>query len=174
MRTSRWRWARWIGIGAAVLLVGFVGLSAIGANTGDHTMASVTYAQRPPHSGDHSPVWQKCGFYREPVGDEHAVHSLEHGSVWIAYRPNLAADQIELLRPLAGVEEQVIVSPYPGLTSALVVTSWGHQQSFDTVDIGQLEAAIQTLRTSGQAPEPNGGCDGPNLFFSGATGDPEP
>ena len=173
MRTKRRYIAKWIGIALAALVVLLVGIAVLSATGGDHTLRSVTYAQRPPHSGDHSPVWQKCGFYREPIGDEHAVHSLEHGSVWIAYRPDLPADQIDLLRPLAGVREQVIVSPYPDLTTALVVTSWGHQQSFDTVDIPQLEQAIQTLRNSEQAPEPNGGCDGPNLWFSGATGNPE-
>ena len=33
--------------------------------------------------GEHNPVWQNCGFYNKPVRDESAVHSLEHGAVWI-------------------------------------------------------------------------------------------
>src|SRR5512143_4106032 len=36
----------------------------------------------PPVGGDHDEVPQTCGVYTEPVGTWHAVHSLEHGSVW--------------------------------------------------------------------------------------------
>jgi hypothetical protein len=173
MRTRRRRVAKWVGIGFGVLILVVLGFSLMGATSGDHTLRSVAYAQHPPHSGDHSPVWQRCGFYGDPIEDEHAVHSLEHGVVWIAFHPDLPADQIDLLRPLAGVEQHVIVSPYPGLSASVVVTGWGHQLSFDTVDVAQLEQAVQALRNSDQAPEPGGSCEGPNLWFSGGTGDPE-
>ena len=72
-------WSVRLAAGGALLIVAFMTLSAV---TGDHTLGSVTYAQVPPHSGDHSPVWQKCGFYVETVDNRHAVHTLEHGAVW--------------------------------------------------------------------------------------------
>src|SRR3954468_21345098 len=44
----------------------------------EHTEGPVEYAQIPPVGGMHNPVLQNCGFYSKPVGNEHAVHSLEH------------------------------------------------------------------------------------------------
>ena len=59
----------------------------------DHTTEPVEYPQNPPVGGDHNPVWQNCGYYDEPVRNENAVHSLEHGAVWITYQPDLPQDQ---------------------------------------------------------------------------------
>ena len=56
-----------------------------------HTEGIVDYDRRPPAGGAHNPVWWNCGFYDEPVVDESAVHDLEHGVVWLAYAPDLAA-----------------------------------------------------------------------------------
>lgn len=172
-RTRRRRIARWIAGTVLVLVVLIMGFGLMSATTGNHTMRSVTYAQAPPHSGDHSPVWQRCGFYSKPVRDEHVVHSLEHGVVWIAFRPDMAANQIQLLREFEGGAEHLIVSPYPGLQPLVVVSAWGHQQSFDSLDMAALTRVVQDLRNGDDAPEAGGSCEGPNLFFSGATGSPE-
>jgi Protein of unknown function (DUF3105) len=159
-------------VGLAILLV--VGFSFLGAVTGTHTLRSVTYAEIPPHSGDHSPVWQRCGFYSEPVGNEHAVHSLEHGAVWITYQPNLTPDQVDVLRAMARAEDKLLVSPFIGLPAPIVVASWGQQVRLDSAKDPQLDASVRDFLNNPQAPEPDGGCDGPNLLLTGAVGNPEP
>jgi hypothetical protein len=53
----------------------------------EHTEGNVDYEQSLPVDGEHNPVWQNCGFYDKPVRSENAVHSLEHGAVWITYQP---------------------------------------------------------------------------------------
>ena len=157
---------------AVILVLGLAALT-IGAVTGDHTLGSVAYAQVPPHSGDHSPVWQRCGFYTEPVGNEHAVHSLEHGAVWITYQPNLPSAQIEVLRTVMGIHKDAIVSPYPDLPAPVVVSVWGRQVHLDAADEARLAQTLHDLRNGPAAPEPGAGCDGPNLRISGATGNPK-
>jgi hypothetical protein len=158
-------------VGVAVLLL--AAFLVLGAVTGNHTLGSVSYAQVPPHSGDHSPVWQRCGFYGEPVGDEHAVHSLEHGAVWITHQPDLPPAQIEALRAVTQSQKDVLVSPYPGLPAPVVVSVWGRQVRLDAVDDAQLAKTLHDIRSGPAAPEPGGGCDGPNLWLTGATGNPE-
>ena len=62
-------------------------VSTIAITSRNHVDQDIDYPQSPPIGGDHNPVWQNCGVYRDPVLDEMAVHSLEHGAVWITYRP---------------------------------------------------------------------------------------
>jgi hypothetical protein len=99
----------------------------------DHTTDPVQYPQDPPAGGPHDPTPLACGAYDTPVRNENAVHSLEHGAVWITYRPDLSASDVSDLDRFAR-QSEVIVSPYLGLDSAVVLTSWGTQLRLDAVD----------------------------------------
>ncbi len=91
-----------------------VGIQSFAITERAHVETPVLYGQIPPVGGNHAPIWQNCGFYSAPVANENAVHSLEHGAVWITYRPDLSADQVDLLRQLAARQTFVLVSPHPG------------------------------------------------------------
>ena len=52
-----------------------------------HTTDPVTYTETPPAGGPHDPVWEDCGVYTQQLRNENVVHALEHGTVWITYRP---------------------------------------------------------------------------------------
>lgn len=108
-----------------------------------HTADPVLYEQVPPVGGPHAGVPQACGFYDRYVFNEHAVHSLEHGAVWITYDPSLAGDDLETLKAMA-TQPYVLVSPYPGLPSAIVVSAWGHQMTLDSVDEDKINAFRST------------------------------
>ena len=71
---------------------GIPGLLTFAVASAAHVEGAVDYPQDPPAGGPHAEVWQNCGFYDEPVVKERAVHSQEHGAVWITYRPDLPAD----------------------------------------------------------------------------------
>ena len=60
-------------------------------------------------------MWQNCGVYDQPVEDSQAVHSMEHGAVWITYQPDLPAEQVDQLRDLVGGSGYVLLSPYVDL-----------------------------------------------------------
>jgi hypothetical protein len=158
-------------VGLMALLAACAAAMRFGS-VGDHTLRPVSASAMPPTSGRHAPVWQHCGFYDAPVPVERAVHSLEHGVVWITYRPDLAAEHIEILRGLTGDDEYVIVSPYPAQSSPVVATAWGHQTRFEHAEQAALQQFIQRFRNGPDAPEPGAGCDGPNLFFTGGAGRP--
>ena len=55
------------------------------------------YPQSPPVGGKHAQVWLKCVVYTVELPKENAVHSEEHGGVWLTYQPTLAADQVAKL-----------------------------------------------------------------------------
>src|SRR5207253_2726978 len=67
----------------------------------NHTLSAVSYPQSPPVGGPHSPIWQNCGFYTTPIANVNGVHSMEHGAVWITFRPDLKPSEVAVLRVLA-------------------------------------------------------------------------
>ncbi len=129
---------------------------------GQHTGEEVDYAQNPPAGGEHNPVWQNCGFYDKPVRDENAVHSQEHGAVWITYSPDLPQDQIDELRNIAESESYTLVSPYPDLSddTPVVASAWGKQVGLDGAGDPDLEGFIQAYQQGPQTPEPGAVCTG--------------
>ena len=74
------------------------GVESFDIQSREHVQGTVSYEQSVPVGGPHNPVWQNCGFYNSPVQNENAVHSMEHGAVWITYQPDLPSDQVEVLK----------------------------------------------------------------------------
>jgi hypothetical protein len=126
----------------------------------NHTEAPVDYPQNPPVGGDHNPVWQNCGFYSKPVRNENAVHSLEHGAVWITYRPDLPHDQVEKVKKLVEGQTYLLASPYPNLPSPVVASAWGKQLKLDSANDPRLENFVSAYRQGPQTPEPGAACTG--------------
>lgn len=127
--------------------------------TPEHVQTPVTYPQSPPAGGKHNPIWLNCGVYPTAVPNENAVHALEHGAVWITYRPDLPADQVGTLKA-AVPSTYAVLSPFPGLTAPVVASAWGKQLSLDGVDDPRLEAFIREYRQGSQAPESGAACTG--------------
>ncbi|MFI6012195.1 DUF3105 domain-containing protein [Streptomyces sp. NPDC051243] len=53
----------------------------------NHVQTAVEYPMNPPVGGDHNKAWMTCDgtVYNKPIANENAVHSLEHGAVWVTY-----------------------------------------------------------------------------------------
>ncbi|MEE8600246.1 DUF3105 domain-containing protein [Euzebya tangerina] len=133
------------------------GTTDVAAEDRTHTEEEVDYPTTPAAGGPHSPVWQNCGFYDEPVGEENAVHSLEHGAVWLTFDPDLADDQVSTLQDLAG--GYVLVSPADEeLPSPVVASAWGKQLTLDGADDPRIEAFIRAFEQGPQTPEPGAVC----------------
>ena len=126
----------------------------------NHSEAPQTYPQTPPVGGVHSSAWQNCGIYAQPVRNENAVHSLEHGAVWIAYRPDLSASDVETLRSLARGHTHVLLAPYPDLPKPVVATAWGLQLPADGASDTRLRLFVQRYEQGPQTPEPGAACTG--------------
>jgi len=126
----------------------------------NHVTTPVKYAQTPPVGGDHNPTWLNCGIYDQPVPNENAVHDLEHGAVWITYRPDLPADQVAELQKLARSQTYITLSPYDGLSTPVVASAWGVQLKLEDASDARLLLFIAKYKQGPQTPEPGAPCSG--------------
>lgn len=124
----------------------------------DHVVGDADYPVTPPVGGPHDEVWLACGVYDEPVRDENAVHDLEHGTVWITYRSDLADDDVATLAD--ALPHNGILSPYDGLPAPVVVTVWGRQLRLDGADDERLALFVEEYAGGVTAPEPTASCAG--------------
>ncbi|MAS35413.1 MAG: hypothetical protein CL610_15490 [Anaerolineaceae bacterium] len=135
------------------------GVERLPSISGVHQEA-VIYSQLPPAGGPHASVWQNCGVYLEPVKDAAAVHSLEHGAIWLTYRPGLPDAEVARLREITWQSDSRLLNPYPALPSPIVVTAWGYQLRLDRADDGRLAQFVRQYERAASAPEPTGFCSG--------------
>ena len=136
------------------------GVAYVDVPSANHVDGPVAYRSQPPVGGDHAAVWQNCGFYGSPVPAERAVHSMEHGAVWITYQPGVAGDELARLRGFTEGQSHVLVSPFEANPTAVVATAWGRQLQVDRADDPRLEQFIAAFRLGSNAPERGAPCDG--------------
>ncbi|MBK5308168.1 MAG: DUF3105 domain-containing protein [Frankiaceae bacterium] len=125
----------------------------------DHVATTVDYSQSPPVGGKHAGAWENCAVYTKAIASENAVHSLEHGAVWVTYRPDLAAAQVAALAAKVEGNPYRLMSPYPGLKSPISLQAWGRQIFADSPTDKKVDAFLEAYTQGPQAPE-KGTCDG--------------
>jgi hypothetical protein len=123
----------------------------------------VAYDQAPPFGGPHDQTWATCTgvVYPNAIRSENAVHSLEHGAVWITYNPDLVSDdQRQQLADRVDGKSYMLMSPYPGLDSPISLQSWGHQLKVDSADDERINQFVAALRLNrfGAYPEVGASC----------------
>ncbi|MEU5382482.1 DUF3105 domain-containing protein [Kitasatospora cineracea] len=110
------------------------GLQTFGKLTQNHVKTEVKYPQTPPVGGDHDPVWQTCmgNVYDKPVRNENAVHSLEHGAVWVTYNGKATPEDIKTLSDKVKATPYSLMSPYPDEPGTITLTAWSNQLVVDS------------------------------------------
>jgi len=129
-------------------------------NVADHVEGTVDYPQAPPAGGPHNSTWLNCGAYNQPVPNENAVHSMEHGAVWVTYDADqLTGDELATLkRQLPST--YVVLSPYEGLDSPIVLSGWNKQLKLDSADDERIPKFMEEYWRGQNAPEPTAPCTG--------------
>ena len=135
------------------------GIEVYPATTNRSVKVPIEYERQPPTNGDHAPIWLNCGFYEKPVQNRFAVHSMDHGVVWITHRPDLPPGQVDELRSY-GEENYVIVSPYSGQDAPVIATSWRVQLGLDGAGDPRLRKFVDGFRVSEIAPLSGNRCVG--------------
>ena len=107
-----------------------------------------------PAGGPHYASPLRQGIFDEQVADGNAIHSLEHGMVWISYQPDdLSGADLEVLRSIASdFGRDTILSPRVENASPIIVVSWGRRIILDELDEQLIRDFITTNRN--RSPEP--------------------
>jgi len=129
---------------------------------GEDPTAVPEYAISPPAGGDHLSQWQNCtgSVYDAPIMDGNAVHSLEHGAVWLTYDPALVdGDGVEQLAAKVEGRDYSLMSPYPELGKAVSVQAWGVQYQTKDINDPKIDEFMDFyIQNADNAAEANATC----------------
>jgi hypothetical protein len=136
----------------------------------DHVTTPVDYKESPPVGGPHAPPpeWADCTgtVYDVDIRHENAVHSLEHGAVWITYNPDqVSGSDIDTLAALVENESGRMLSPYAGQDSPVSIQSWGHQLKVDSAGDPRIKQFADLLTLNNEfTPEVGASCENPDFI----------
>ena len=130
----------------------------------NHVEGQVDYPAKqsaPPVGGDHNGTPQTCQVYSQPIASEHAVHALEHGAAWVTYDPGkLSATDVAKLKQKVDGNPYRLMSPYPGLKSAVSLQAWGEQLFVDRVSDKRIDQFLDLFTQGPQPQERGAACQG--------------
>lgn len=110
------------------------------------------YNSNPPSSGWHYGEPAPWGFYDRQLEDEQVVHNLEHGGVWISYRPDVDQPTQEAIKRLTErYASKVIATQRSTNDRPVALVSWGRVLQLDQFDKDQVLDFIK--RNKNQGPE---------------------
>jgi hypothetical protein len=150
--------------GQAIANSGIEGLVIFPDPGRGHADGEISYDQVAPVGGIHNSTWLHCGIYAEPVRRENVIHSMEHGAVWLAYQPELPADQVETLRGIVRGERSsrgealIVLAPMPGLDAPIVATAWRVQLKLEDAFDERLQLFLNRYQRGPFTPEPGANC----------------
>ncbi|MET7856361.1 DUF3105 domain-containing protein [Streptomyces sp. NPDC005318] len=130
--------------------------------TRNHVTTTVTYPMKPPVGGDHNPVWMNCDgeVYKKAIPDMSAVHSLEHGSVWVTYTDKASDADVAKLADRVGRTPYSLMSPYQDQAGTIILSAWGNQVTVDSADDRRVDQFFAKFVQGAQTPEPGASCTG--------------
>jgi len=113
------------------------------------------YNSNPPSSGPHWASPAKNGFYDSALPDEQLIHNLEHGHVWIAYKPDVGEEIKNELKKIAEDEDwKVVVASRDKNETKIACVAWGRVLKMDEPDFDKIRDFIKTYRNRGPEKTP--------------------
>ncbi|WP_030291588.1 DUF3105 domain-containing protein [Streptomyces katrae] len=126
----------------------------------NHVDTPVKYPVNPPVGGDHSPRWMNCNgdVYKNPVPEVNAVHSLEHGAVWVTYNEKAAKGDVDRLAGTVAKTPYTLMSPVKEQAGTIMLSAWGKQLTVDKADDPRVAQFFTKYVQGPQTPEPGAAC----------------
>ncbi|MFH8494973.1 DUF3105 domain-containing protein [Streptomyces coeruleorubidus] len=126
----------------------------------NHVTKAVKYASVPPVGGDHNQAWMNCNgdVYTKELNNTNAVHSLEHGAVWVTYNADAKKADIDALAAKVKKTPYTLMSPLDGQKDPIVLSAWGHQRTVTGASDPDVDKFFEKFVQGEQTPEPGAAC----------------
>jgi hypothetical protein len=91
----------------------------------------IEYNSNPPTSGSHWGEPLADGIYNMERPDEAIVHSLEHGRVWVSYKPSIPEQTKQTLETLLRKYNGTVLTPRSANDTDIALAAWNRLDTFD-------------------------------------------
>ncbi|GCB49941.1 DUF3105 domain-containing protein [Streptomyces sp. NL15-2K] len=127
-----------------------------------HVTKTVKYPTEPPVGGDHNQVWMNCNgdVYTKEINNMNAVHSLEHGAVWVTYTSKASKADVDALAAKVKKTPYTLMSPDEKQADPIMMTAWGHQRTVTSADDPNVGKFFEKFVQGEQTPEKGAACTG--------------
>lgn len=91
------------------------------------------YNSNPPSSGGHFASPANWGIYDYEVNDKIFIHNLEHGGIWIAYRPTVSAKVVNELKAIINEfgGSKIVMAPRSSNDADVAMAAWSRVLKFN-------------------------------------------
>ncbi|MEU0194092.1 DUF3105 domain-containing protein [Streptomyces afghaniensis] len=126
----------------------------------NHVTKAVKYASEPPVGGDHNQVWMNCNgdVYTKEINNTNAVHSLEHGAVWVTYNADAKKADVDALAAKVKKTPYTLMSPMDDQKDPIMLSAWGHQRTVTGASDPDVDKFFEKFVQGEQTPEPGAAC----------------
>jgi hypothetical protein len=126
----------------------------------NHVAKAVKYASVPPVGGDHNQAWMNCNgdVYTKEINNTNAVHSLEHGAVWVTYNADAKKADVDALAAKVKKTPYTLMSPMNGQKDPIMLSAWGHQRTVTGASDPNVGTFFEKFVQGEQTPEPGAAC----------------
>ncbi|WP_405873484.1 MULTISPECIES: DUF3105 domain-containing protein [unclassified Streptomyces] len=133
-----------------------------GTLTRNHVTKTVHYPTEPPVGGDHNQVWMNCNgdVYTKALNNMNAVHSLEHGAVWVTYTGKASKADVAALAAKVKKTPYTLMSPDDKQKDPIMLTAWGKQRTVTSASDPNVNKFFEEFVQGKQTPEPGAACTG--------------
>ncbi|MFI5961533.1 DUF3105 domain-containing protein [Streptomyces asoensis] len=127
-----------------------------------HVAKTVKYPTEPPVGGDHNQVWMNCNgdVYTRVLDNMNAVHSLEHGAVWVTYNSKASKADVDALAAKVRKTPYTLMSPDDAQADPIMLTAWAHQRTVTSASDPNVDKFLEKFVQGEQTPEPGAACTG--------------
>ena len=135
-------------------------ITAKGKLSQEHNDAKLKYdlSKSIPMGGVHNSYWVACKVWDTPVAPEYAIHSLEHGAIWIVYNSTLKPAEVNIIKNLAKNDPYMLVTKVDNAKDPITVTAWGFQIKAKKANDLRIPLFIKTYKNSKTTPELGAPC----------------
>ena len=107
------------------------------------------YNSNPPSSGAHYLAPANWGIYDYEINDKILIHNLEHGGIWISYRPKVSPEVVSYLKTFVddNKNSKLVMAPRSKNDADIAIVAWGRVLKVNIQEGVLADADKENIRT---------------------------